>query len=159
MNVDENWCLVHATHLNDDEISMIAKSGAVVGLCPTTEANLGDGLFPLKKYLDQNGLIAIGSDSHISVSISEELRWLEYGQRLQHNKRNIVADDEEPHTGTNLYQKCLKGSAAASGFNNGAIIVGKRADLIILDECSPILVGTADKAIIDRFIFNGNQKK
>ncbi|HRW31055.1 MAG TPA: formimidoylglutamate deiminase, partial [Emcibacteraceae bacterium] len=157
MNVDENWCLVHATHLNDDEISMIVKSGAVVGLCPTTEANLGDGLFPLKKYLDQNGLIAIGSDSHISVSISEELRWLEYGQRLHHNKRNIAADEKEPQTGTNLYQKCLKGGAAASGFNNGAIVVGKRADLIILDECSPILVGTPDKAIIDRFIFNGNQ--
>ncbi|MEZ5757863.1 MAG: formimidoylglutamate deiminase [Emcibacteraceae bacterium] len=157
VEVNENWCLVHATHLNDNEITMIARSGAVAGLCPATEANLGDGLFPLKKYLDQNGRIAIGSDSHISVSISEELRWLEYGQRLQHNRRNIAADEEESHTGSNLYQKCLAGGAVASGFDNGIIAVGNRADLIVLDEYSPILIGSPDKAIIDRFIFNGNQ--
>lgn len=156
-NVDKNWCLVHATHLNDDEITLIAGSGAIAGLCPTTEANLGDGLFPLKKYLEQNGRIAIGSDSHISVSIIEELRWLEYGQRLKHNRRNIAVDEEEIHTGSYLYRKCLEGGSTASGFDNGAITVGKRADLIILDESSPILVGTPDNAIIDRFIFNGNQ--
>lgn len=156
-NVNENWCLIHATHLSEDEVSMIARSGAVVGLCPTTEANLGDGLFPLANFLNQNGAIALGSDSHISVSVSEELRLLEYGQRLKYLGRNIAANDEEAHTGTRLYKDCLRGGAKASGFENGAIAIGKRADLIVLDEHSPVLVGTPDRSIIDRFIFNGNQ--
>ena len=156
-DVDENWCIVHATHLNEGEISMIATSGAVVGLCPTTEANLGDGLFPLADYLAQGGSIAIGSDSHISVSVSEELRLLEYGQRLKYRARNIAASDAEIHTGTRLYQGCLRGGAKASGFDNGAIEIGKRADLIVLDENSPLLVGTPQRSIIDRFVFNGNQ--
>jgi formimidoylglutamate deiminase len=156
-DVDENWCIVHATHLNEGEISMIATSRAVVGLCPTTEANLGDGLFPLADYLAQGGSIAIGSDSHISVSVSEELRLLEYGQRLKYRARNIAASDAEIHTGTRLYQGCLRGGAKASGFDNGAIEIGKRADLIVLDENSPLLVGTPQRSIIDRFVFNGNQ--
>lgn len=154
--VDARWCLIHATHLSDDEISMIARSGAVAGLCPTTEANLGDGLFPLKKYLGMGGDIAIGSDSHISVSVIEELRLLEYGQRLESRARNIAASERENHTGSNLYNLALKGGAKASGFNNGAIEVGKRADIIVLDENSPLLVGTPDHSIIDRFIFSGN---
>lgn len=156
VNVNENWCFIHATHLNDDEVTMIAKSGAVAGLCPTTEANLGDGLFPLRQYLEQGGTIAIGSDSHISVSVSEELRLLEYGQRLQYQKRNIATSDQEIHTGINLYLKCLKGGARASGFNNGSLEVGKRADMIVLDEQSPLIVGTPTANIIDRFIFSGN---
>ncbi|MBT6037037.1 MAG: formimidoylglutamate deiminase, partial [Kordiimonadaceae bacterium] len=126
-DVNERWCLIHATHLNDDEINMIARSGAVAGLCPTTEANLGDGLFPLKNYLDQGGDIAIGSDSHISVSVIEELRLLEYGQRLESRQRNIAVSDDEIHTGSNLYNLTLRGGAKASGFNNGMIDVGKRA--------------------------------
>jgi len=155
-DVGENWCLIHATHLSETEISMIARSGAVVGLCPTTEANLGDGLFPLKEYLSQGGEIAIGSDSHISVSVSEELRLLEYGQRLKYQQRNIAVSADEIHTGTHLFKSCLRGGARASGFNNGAIEVGKRADIIVLDESSPLLVGTPDSNIIDRFIFSGN---
>ena len=157
VEVDENWCLVHATHLAEHEISMIARSGAVVGLCPTTEANLGDGLFPLATYLQHGGALAIGSDSHISVSVSEELRLLEYGQRLKYCGRNIAASDIEIHTGTRLYNDCLRGGARASGFDNGAIEIGKRADLVVLDENSPLLVGTPGRSIIDRFIFSGNQ--
>lgn len=154
--VDERWCLVHATHLNQEEISMIASSGAVVGLCPTTEANLGDGLFPLKQYMSEGGSIAVGSDSHISVSVAEELRLLEYGQRLKYKRRNIAVSDKEIHTGPSLYKKCLRGGAKASGFENGAIEVGKRADIIMLDKNSSLLVGTPEKNIIDRFIFSGN---
>ncbi|MBL4602573.1 MAG: formimidoylglutamate deiminase [Emcibacteraceae bacterium] len=155
-DVDDRWCLIHATHLNEDEIAAIAGSGAVVGLCPTTEANLGDGLFPLKKYMDRGGHIAIGSDSHISVSVTEELRLLEYGQRLKYQQGNIAANDQEIHTGTHLYQKTLTGGARASGFDNGAIEIGKRADIIVLDERSPLLTGSPNRNIIDRFIFSGN---
>lgn len=154
--VDENWCLIHATHINDTEIDQIAKSGAVVGICPTTEANLGDGIFPLGKFLDRGGRIAIGSDSHISVSVVEELRLLEYSQRLLHQKRNISVDRDEIHTGTNLYQKTLLGGTQVSGFNNGALEIGKRADIIVLDENSPQLLGGKKENIIDQFIFSGN---
>lgn len=157
VDVDDRWCLIHATNLNDNEVKLIANSGAVVGLCPTTEANLGDGLFPLKQFFGHGGNIAIGSDSHISVSVVEELRLLEYGQRLHHRCRNIGAAKDEIHTGSNLYKQCLYGGAKASGFNNGVIAVGKKADIIILDENSPLLVATPVNNVIDRFIFNGNQ--
>ncbi|MBT5187347.1 MAG: formimidoylglutamate deiminase, partial [Kordiimonadaceae bacterium] len=155
-DVNEKWCLIHATHLNDDEVSSIAKSGAVVGLCPTTEANLGDGLFPLKPFLGQGGKIAIGSDSHVSISMIEELRLLEYGQRLKSQRRNVATGKNDIHTGSYLFHENLKGGAQASGFNNGSIEVGKRADIIVLDQASPLLVGTPDRNIIDRFIFSGN---
>lgn len=155
--VNEQWCLIHATHLNEQEIKMITKSGAVVGLCPTTEANLGDGLFPLKTFMDGSGHIGIGSDSHISVSLVEELRLLEYCQRLSVQQRNIATSLEEVHTGTNLYRQALIGGAKASGFNNGEIEIGKRADIIVLDRNAATLLGTPDNHIIDRFIFNGNQ--
>ncbi len=156
VDVDEHWCLIHATHLNENEVSLIAGSGAVVGLCPTTEANLGDGLFPLNDFLQQDGKIAIGSDSHISVSVIEELRLLEYGQRLHHQRRNIAVSDQDIHTGTNLYLRNLEGGSKASGFDNGSLEAGKRADIIVLDETSPTLIGTPDRNLIDRFIFSGN---
>jgi len=150
------WCLVHATHLTTSEGRALAKSGAVAGLCPTTEANLGDGLFPLKAYLQQGGSIAIGSDSHISISPIEELRLLEYGQRLMHQSRNIAATTLEPHAGTGLYLNSLAGGSKAAGFNTGEIAVGKRADLITLDPGSARLFGTPDDFLLDRFIFSGN---
>lgn len=91
VDVDARWCLVHATHLDDAEIDALADSGAVAGLCPTTEANLGDGVIPLSRYLERGGRIGIGSDSKVSVSPVEELRWLEYGQRLAQRRRNVAA--------------------------------------------------------------------
>ena len=136
---------------------MIAKSGAVVGLCPTTEANLGDGIFPLETFLDMGGNFGIGSDSHISVSAVEELRLLEYGQRLDMQKRNIATSEKEVHTGTNLYKSALRGGSMASGFKNNEIKTGNRADLIVLDRNASTLLATPDNHIIDRFIFNGNQ--
>jgi len=155
--VDARWCLIHATHINEHECRAMAKSGAVAGLCPTTEANLGDGIFPLKDYLDQGGHIAIGSDSHISTNPVEELRWLDYGQRLIHQRRNMSATADCPHTGERLYRACLNGGARASGFENGVLETGKRADLIILNENMPLLAGTPDQNLLDRFIFAGNE--
>ena len=142
-DVDARWCLVHATHLTEEETRRIAASGAVAGLCPTTEANLGDGLFPLKPYLDAGGVIGIGSDSHISVSPVEELRWLEYGQRLVTRHRNVSASATTPSTGETLLAHALAGGAQASGANIGRLDakhgVAPRADLVVLDDASPLL--------------------
>ncbi|MDG1707603.1 MAG: amidohydrolase family protein, partial [Emcibacteraceae bacterium] len=99
----------------------------------------------------------IGSDSHISVSVTEELRLLEYGQRLASLGRNVAVSDQQKHTGTNLYQLSLTGGAQASGFNNGALEIGKRADIVVLDAKSPLLMGSPKSSIIDRYIFSGNQ--
>lgn len=155
-DIDHRWCLIHATHLSAGETTALANSGAVVGICPTTEGNLGDGIFPLKDYLDQGGRMAIGSDSHVSISPIEELRLLEYGQRLKFRGRNIAITKQQPHSGSNLYMESLKGGALATGFECGAIEVGKSADIITLDPESPLLLGTPDKYLLDRFIFSGN---
>lgn len=156
-DIDPRWCLIHATHMTPDESRAVADSGAVAGLCPTTEANLGDGLFALKDTLDQGGHIAIGSDSQMCTNPFEEIRLLEYGQRLGAQRRTISASEQHPHTGERLYRSCLAGGARASGFNNGALKVGMRADLIILDHTSPMLAGTPDKYLLDRLIFCGSE--
>ena len=162
--VDQRWCLVHATHIDENELRRLAATGATVGLCPTTEANLGDGLFPLKDWLDADGIIGIGSDSHISVSPVEELRWLEYAQRLVTRHRNISASDAQPSTGEHLYGRALHGGANASSMPIGCFIggnsdvpsVGNRADLLVLDETSPVLAGRDASNLIDTWIFAGN---
>ena len=159
-DVDARWCLVHATHLTEEETRRIAASGAVAGLCPTTEANLGDGLFPLKPYLDAGGVIGIGSDSHISVSPVEELRWLEYGQRLVTRHRNVSASATTPSTGETLLAHALAGGAQASGANVGRLDarngVAPRADLVVLDDASPLLAGRDAAHAIDTWLFAGN---
>ena len=154
--VDDRWCLVHATHVNDSEIAGIVKSGATVGLCPTTEANLGDGLFPLKAFLDGGGRIGIGSDSHISVSPVEELRWLEYGQRLIRRERNVTATGDAPSTGARLYRAALVGGAQALSRPIAAVAVGKRADLVVLDTTHPVLAAREADDLVDSWIFSGN---
>jgi formimidoylglutamate deiminase len=156
IGVDARWCLVHATHLTPDETARLAASGAVAGLCPTTEANLGDGLFPLPGYLAAGGAFGIGSDSHVSHSPVEELRWLEYGQRLIQQRRNVVASAAEPDVGAFLWQGALHGGALASGRPVGALAVGKRADLLVLDEAHVNLDGVATEEILGRFLFCGN---
>ncbi|MEO8777237.1 MAG: formimidoylglutamate deiminase [Rhodanobacter sp.] len=155
-DVDARWCLVHATHLTAAETTQIAASGAVVGLCPTTEANLGDGLFPLPAYLDAGGRLGIGSDSHISVSPVEELRWLEYGQRLQTRHRNIAARHPGDSVGETLWSAAHRGGAQASGFPVGEWGEGARADLIVLDDRSPLLAARAEQSMLDSFLFAGN---
>jgi formimidoylglutamate deiminase len=160
--VDARWCLVHATHLSGEEVRGVAASGATVALCPTTEANLGDGLFPLRDYLDADGAWGIGSDSHVSVSPVEELRWLEYGQRLVTRHRNIAADEETPSVGETLLSGALHGGQAC-GVDAGMIeaaagaFAGAPADLVALDGASPLLAGHGAGTVIDAWLFSGNR--
>ncbi|HSX60608.1 MAG TPA: formimidoylglutamate deiminase [Tahibacter sp.] len=155
--VDARWTLVHATHLTAEETRGIAASGAVAGLCPTTEANLGDGLFPLKEFLAADGVLGIGSDSHISVSPVEELRWLEYGQRLQSRHRNIAVSESSGSVGETLWGDALFGGARAAGAPLGAIESGARADLVVLDDAAPQLVAREPAHLLDTFVFSGNR--
>jgi formimidoylglutamate deiminase len=150
------WCVVHATHLTDVETDALAASGAIAGLCPTTEANLGDGLFPLARYLERGGSLGIGSDSNVSVSAIEELRWLEYGQRLAHRRRSIAATAASPSPGTTLYQAALAGGASASGLPTGAVAPGRRADLLVLAPDAPFLAGRTGDTLLDALVFGGN---
>jgi len=154
--VDERWCLVHATHLTGHETSRLARSGAVAGLCPTTEANLGDGLFPLADFLDAGGVLGVGSDSHISVSPVEELRWLEYGQRLATRHRNIASRGEGASVGETLWSAALRGGAQAAGLPLGALEPGRRADLLVLDDEAPLLAARDASSAMDSFLFAGN---
>ena len=147
--VDGRWTLVHATHLDDHEVAGIARSGATVALCPTTEANLGDGLFPLRAYLDAGGRWGIGSDSHVSVSPVEELRWLEYGQRLVARRRNIAASAASPSVGATLLAGVAASAAASTGFaGTGALW---------LDREAPLLAGATAADVADRWVFAGNR--
>ncbi|MFS2005020.1 formimidoylglutamate deiminase [Duganella sp. CT11-25] len=154
--VDERWCLIHATHLVADEVDGIARSGAVAGLCPTTEANLGDGLFPLEPFLAAGGRFGIGSDSHVSQSAVEELRWLEYGQRLQLQRRNVAVSADERNVGDFLWQGALRGGAQAAGRPVGALAPGRRADMIVLDDGHPNMFGLALDEVLGSFVFSGN---
>ena len=149
-DVDARWTLVHATHLNDGEVQGIARSGATVAICPTTEANLGDGLFRLRDYLDAGGAWGVGSDSHISVSPVEELRWLEYGQRLQTRRRNIAVRPGSPGVGATLLQGALASAAASTGF-------GDQGDAIVLDADAPLLAAATRDDVAERWIFSGNR--
>ena len=154
--VDRRWCLVHATHLEEREMRRLAASGAVAGLCPTPEANLGDGLVPLKAYLDAGGALGIGSDSHISVSPVEELRWLEYGQRLVTRHRNVSASTATPSTGELLFARALAGGAQAAGGGIGAFEPGRRADFVVLDDDAALFAGRDPAQLIDTWLFAGN---
>jgi formimidoylglutamate deiminase len=133
MPLDEKWCLVHATHASEDELRALARTGAVVALCPTTEANLGDGLFATETFLSAGGVFAIGSDSHISLSPVEELRWLEYQARLTRKERNVLVSSEGGSLGASLWKRACAGGACASARKVGAIAVGHRADVVVLD--------------------------
>ncbi|MEH7830277.1 formimidoylglutamate deiminase [Gemmobacter denitrificans] len=148
--VDARWCLIHATHLTDAERKGIATSGAVVGLCPVTEANLGDGLFPAVDYLAEGGRIGIGTDSNVEITASGELRLLEYGQRLFHRQRNLLAGGEGS-TGGALLRASLAGGAQALGAPAPQIAPGAPADLVALHD--PVGLPTAADRLIDRWVF------
>lgn len=154
--LDARWCLVHATHLNENEVVALASSGAVAGLCPTTEANLGDGLFPLAPFIEAGGRFGVGSDSHVSQSPVEELRWLEYGQRLLHQQRNVAHTRERRDVGDYLWQAALQGGALATGRRVGLLEAGRRADLLVLDEQHPNLDGVIESEVLGRVVFCGN---
>ena len=153
-NVNKNWCLIHCTHTSKPEILSLIKSKAVAGLCPTTEANLGDGLFNAVEYLRQGGIFGIGTDSNITVNPFDELRWLEYGQRLHCQNRNLLCDDLSLSTGRNLYKLATAGGAQAIGRKTGVIKVGHKADLIVVDTDQPTLFGRDDDTLLDTLIFS-----
>jgi len=149
MQLDDHWCLIHATHMTKDEIARMGESGAVAGLCPITEANLGDGVFAAPDFLAAGGRFGVGSDSNILISVAEELRMLEYSQRLAHRSRNVLAAPGQS-TGLNLYQQALRGGAQALGTTSG-IETGSPADFLTLD------LSAADylpmEKVLDHFVF------
>lgn len=149
-DVNENWCLVHATHMDAKECKALAKTNAVVSICPSTEANLGDGFFPLKDYAKNGGRWAVGSDSNASVSVVEELRWLEYGQRLKLQQRNIAATEKQPSVAMSMLDAVASGGWQASG-------VDPREDFIELDADAPALFHALPENLADRFVFAGNR--
>lgn len=151
--VDSRWCLIHATHLDDREIVDLARSRAVAGLCPITEANLGDGIFDAEKFIGNQGTIGIGSDSNVRISLNEELRALETSQRLRERRRLILTNSEKPSNGRMLYNAAAKGGAQAIGRNSGSIQAGALADLVALDEKHIALAGLKDDTILDTWIF------
>ena len=153
VDLDSRWCLIHATHLNSAEVQGVARSGAVAGLCPTTEANLGDGLFSATDYLRQQGRFGIGSDSHVSLSVSEELKLLEYSQRLRDQQRNRLYGETNPAVGDFLYRAAATGGAQACGIDAGEIAVAKRADFIVLDDSHPFIATARPEQIINRWVF------
>ncbi|GLX78225.1 formimidoylglutamate deiminase [Thalassotalea insulae] len=153
MTLDQHWCLIHATHINETERQGIATSGAIAGICPTTEANLGDGVFPTTEYLAEQGTFAIGSDSHISVNPIEELRWLEYAQRLTRQQRAVLANSEELSVGRNLWQRAALGGAQSTNTNVGELTVGKQADLLVLDQNQLSLFAHSEQHLLDSLVF------
>ncbi|GGJ35980.1 formimidoylglutamate deiminase [Sphingopyxis bauzanensis] len=152
--LDARWCLIHSTHLDADEAARLAASGAVAGLCPITEANLGDGIFPAIDYLAAGGRFGIGTDSNILIDAAGELRALEYSQRLAHRARALLAGTESPFVGANLYARALAGGGQALGVEPG-LAVGQPADIVSLDLDHPSFAGTDDATLLDRWIFAG----
>lgn len=151
--VDDRWCLVHATHVTPDELALIAGAGAVVGLCPITEANLGDGVFPAAAFLAKGGRMAIGSDSNVLIDAAQELRTLEYGQRLAGQARNVLATRARPSVGASLFGQALASGAVALGAPPATLAPGSSLDLVSLDRAHPSLEGRRGDALLDGWIF------
>lgn len=155
--VDARWCLIHATHVEPDEFAGIAASGAVAGLCPLTEANLGDGIFPGEAYLSAGGHLGVGTDSNIEINAPGELKQLEYAQRLSLERRNVLAGADAGSTGRNLYEAALAGGARALGRPIGALSEGLRADIVVLDESHPGLAALPESHWLDAYVFSAGK--
>jgi formimidoylglutamate deiminase len=153
--LSQRWCLIHATHMNEQETDGLAASRAIAGLCPTTEANLGDGIFNGQRFLAQGGSFAIGSDSHISVSVAEELRQFEYSQRLKLQRRNVLAGQPNCSTGRRIFEAAASSGARCIAQPQGAIKEGLRADIVVLDSDHPSLIGRTGDSVLDSWIFSG----
>ncbi|KQX84307.1 formimidoylglutamate deiminase [Variovorax sp. Root473] len=151
--VDARWCLVHATHMNDAEYEYAARSGAVAGLCPTTEANLGDGIFDFAKWRSHGGAWGVGSDSHASVNAAEELLMLEYSQRLAKRQRNVGASAAQPHVATALTLEAVQGGAQASARAVGGLAAGQQADFVVLDAAHVALQGLSAPDMLSAHVF------
>ncbi|MBD8643419.1 formimidoylglutamate deiminase [Stenotrophomonas sp. CFBP 13724] len=150
--VDARWCLVHATHIDDDERARIIASRAVAGLCPITEANLGDGLFPMQAFAREGGRFGVGSDSNVLIDAAEELRLLEYGQRLSLRGRNVIAPDAQRSSGRYLFDGAQEGGAQALGVMAG-LRPGASADLLELDADHPAMIAREGDALLDSWVF------
>ena len=155
--VKENWCLIHCTQMTDAETDALAATGAVAGLCPITESSLGDGIFNGVRYLEAGGRLGVGSDSNIRISLSEELRTLEYSQRLRDKCRASVATSERS-TGRVLFDAVAAGGAQAAGRNSGVLAAGRWADMVALDTQTEMLEGCEGDEILDTYIFAGNDQ-
>jgi formiminoglutamate deiminase len=151
-NIDARWCLIHSTHLDDRECGRLAASGAVAGLCPVTEANLGDGIFPAERYLAAGGRFGTGTDSNILVDAAAELRALEYSQRLSHRRRVLLADDIQPSVGQRLFDTAIAGGAQALGVETG-LVTGAPADIVALNLSHVAFAGADPATLLDRWIF------
>jgi formiminoglutamate deiminase len=151
--VDPRWCLIHATHMTDAEVSAFGKSGAVAGLCPITEASLGDGIFAAHEFLAAGGAFGVGTDSNVLVGVADELRQLEYGQRLKHRQRNVLSSGAGRSTGRTLFDHALAGGAQALAQETVGLAPGARADIVTFDAAHPSLAGRAHDALIDGWIF------
>ncbi|MFC7379912.1 formimidoylglutamate deiminase [Brevundimonas sp. GCM10030266] len=156
VGLDRRWCLIHATHLTADETTRMAKSGAVAGLCPVTEANLGDGVFPAVDFFAQGGAYGVGTDSNVLIDAAGELRALEYSQRLTRRGRAVLAD-KEASTGGTLYRRALAGGAQATQGTTG-IAVGQAADFVSLETDDLAYAGRSDDALLDSLVFAGPKR-
>lgn len=157
LDLDARWCLIHATQMTPPETARLAATGAVAGLCPITEASLGDGTFDAVGWASAGGALAVGSDSNIRISLSEELRTLEYSQRLRDGTRAVLATPERS-TGRRLFEGVLQGGAQATARDTGAIEVGKWADLLALDGASDALWGRGGDTLLDTWIFAADDR-
>jgi formimidoylglutamate deiminase len=155
--VDQRWCLIHCTQMQPHETRALARTGAVAGLCPITESSLGDGIFDGVDYLAAGGRIGIGSDSNIRISLSEELRTLDYSQRLRDHSRAALATAAQS-TGRRLYEQAVAGGAQAAGRQSGLLQAGQWADLLTLDTAHPDLDGLQGDTLLDTFIFAGDDR-
>jgi formimidoylglutamate deiminase len=151
--VDQRWCLIHATHMTTAETTALAGSGAIAGLCPVTEASLGDGIFPAREFLSAGGRFGVGTDSNVLVGVSDELRQLEYGQRLKHRERNMLSGGPGVSTGRVLFDAALTGGAQALAQSTVGLQAGARADVVTLDVTHPSLAGRRGDAVLDGWIF------
>jgi formimidoylglutamate deiminase len=151
--VDQRWCLIHATHMTETETAALARSGAVAGLCPVTEASLGDGIFAAREFVEAGGRFGIGTDSNVLVGVADELRQLEYGQRLKHRERNVLSDVPGGSTGRTLFDTALAGGTQALAQPTAGIEAGARADIVTLDTTHPSLGGRRGDQVLDGWIF------
>jgi formimidoylglutamate deiminase len=152
VNLDARWCLIHATHATDAEIGLMSRSQAVAGLCPVTEANLGDGAFRARTFMDRGGRFGVGSDSNVLIGLADELRQLEYSQRLAHRRRNVLAD-RGGSTARRLFDAALVGGAQACGMDACGLRAGAAADIVVLDAAMPELTARNGDAALDSFVF------
>jgi formimidoylglutamate deiminase len=150
--LDRHWNLVHGTHIGTEEIRMIVNAGACITLCPSTEGNLGDGLFPAGQYQTLGGMFGIGTDSQMTIDPREELRWFEYGRRLNRERRVLSADTDIPNTGAWLWQRAAQSGEAVCAAPVGRIAPGARADFLVLNSDAPALYGREGDALLDSFV-------